>query len=67
MKWGPLDLDMMKKRHEQLQSHISGEINSRRPEELIAQPAQDVPISGWCILVENRGWKPCPVGLYNEN
>lgn len=68
-KWNPLDLDMMKKRHEQLESHLytSGKMNSRQPDELIAQPAQDVPISGWCILVENRGWKPCPIGLYNEN
>jgi len=67
-KWSPLDLDMMKKRHEQLESHLytSGKTYSRQPDELIAQPAQDVPISGWCILVENRGWKPCPIGLYNN-
>ncbi|KIM47925.1 hypothetical protein M413DRAFT_7067 [Hebeloma cylindrosporum] len=66
--WGPLDLDMMKKRHEQLQSHLyTDEKNSTQPDELIAQPAKDVPISGWCILVENRSWKSCPVGIYNEN
>jgi len=68
-KWGPFDLDIMNKRQEQLQSHLhtSSEINSIHPDETIAQPAYYVPISGWCILVENRGWKSCPVGNYYEN
>jgi ribosomal biogenesis protein LAS1 len=68
-KWNPCDLDMMEKRHEQLRSflHSLGEINSRHPDETMAEPAQDIAIPGWCILVENRGWKSCPIGIYNEN
>jgi len=67
--WDLCDLDMMKNRLEQLQFylHSSGETNSTHPEKIMAEPAQDVAIPGWCILVENRGWEPCPIGIYNEN
>ncbi|KAH9486690.1 Pre-rRNA-processing protein las1 [Psilocybe cubensis] len=65
MVWKPDDLEVMKERHNILQSYESFQATSNSTEPA-ATTSQQISIPGWHAMDENA-WRPCPIGVYKEN